>query len=355
MVLFRVPTRIGRFHNAYYMSHQSRATVVFISFAIFFVISLLWFAYFIFMLGPLVPNADPLTQTERIHIASGDSFDEISQRLVDEGILRSAKFFKLYGFFSGRAHKLKPGLYDLNPGLSAEEIMDVLVRGPGRETVILITEGDTLAQIEKKLLDAAVLTDVGSLTKYPVSELYDEYPFLKGATSLEGFLFPDTYRFFYGSDPDVVVTVLLDTFVEKLSPLIADIKEYERRNIVIQRQEFTIREVVTIASLIEKEIPDSNERRLVSGIMHKRLQIGMPLQIDASVEYAKTHGSRYDTYQFYGLPPGPITNPGIDAIEAALNPRASSYLFYLSDPESGKTIFAKDFEEHKANQEKYLW
>lgn len=307
------------------------------------------------MLGPVTPGADPLTSTERIHIASGDSFDEISTRLSEEGVLRSAKFFKLYGFFSGKAHRLKPGLYDLNPGLSGTEIMDLLVRGPGRETAILITEGDTLSQIEKKLIDAAVLVKPGSLTKYPISELVEEYPFLQGASSLEGFLFPDTYRFFYGSEAEVVVGAMLENFVEKLSPLIADIQEYERRNIVIQRQEFTIREVVIIASLIEKEVPDANERRLVSGIMHKRLQIGMPLQIDASVDYALSHGQRYDTYKFYGLPPGPIANPGVDAIEAALNPRASSYLFYLSDPETGETIFAKDFEEHKANQEKYLW
>jgi len=337
------------------MSHQSRTTVIFISSAIAFVVAILWLSYFIFMIGPVNPDLSGPEHTNHITIPSGKSLDQIASTLEKNGLIRSKKFFKLYSLFSGNAHMLKPGKYEFDPSFSTAQITQKLVRGPGQEVTVLIWEGFTVIQIEEMLLEAAVLTEAGSLRDYPVKNLLEKYPFLDGAPSLEGFLFPDTYRFFYASTPEQVITILLDNFVEKVSPLVADLSEYERRNIVIQRQEFTIAEVLTIASLIEKEVPDANERRLVSGIMHKRLQIGMPLQIDATVDYAKVHGLRFDTYEFYGLPPGAIANPGLDAIEAALNPRASSYLFYLSDPKTGQTIFANDFEEHKENQAEYLW
>jgi len=118
---------------------------------------------------------------------------------------------------------------------------------------------------------------------------------------------------------------------------------------VLRKGIFTIHEIANIAGMIEKEVPDSDERKMVADVIYKRLKINMPLQIDATVLYAKNNGDIYDTYKSYGLPPGPISNPGLDAIDAALNPKAGPYLYYLSDPETGDTIFARDFEEHKKN------
>ena len=110
-----------------------------------------------------------------------------------------------------------------------------------------------------------------------------------------------------------------------------------------------------IASMIEKEIPLSSERPLVAGVMYQRLRIDMPLQIDATTLYAKeVKNARYDTYQFYGLPPTPISNPGLDAIWAAAHPQESEFLYYLSDPRTKKTIFGKTIDEHNENRAKYL-
>lgn len=344
------------------------------------VIGVLWLAYFMFMLSPVASgieigsNGQTTSSTvvgiepgslKPFVIKRGDGFSKIAFSLEEYGLVRSAKFLKLYVLLSGKADKLKPGLYEISPAMTSGEIIKLLVAGPSAEVTVLIKEGETIDQIDAKLADFGVI-DRGGLKNLSLKEklieskvasstvnisLKDEYEFLLYADSLEGFLFPDTYRLFFDEDPIDVAMTLLDNFERKVSPMIPAERPIDWNTIpVLRRGIFTIEEILTMASMIEKEVPDSDERRIVADVIYKRLKADMPLQIDATVDYAKANGEEFNTYEFYGLPAGPIANPGLDAIEAALNPKVGPYWYYLSDPATGETIFSKTFEEHKKKQ-----
>lgn len=306
------------------------------------VVILLWIPYYIYMLGPAVSVVPTLGAAEpvRFSVAKGSGLRAISTDLEGGQLIKSAQFFRLYSFLSGRAHQLKPGIYEISPASSTPEIAKQLVAGPTNEVEIRILEGATVREIDAQLAKAGVIA-AGELMAQTVGSSSAEYPFLAKAKTFEGFLFPDTYRFYYDSNPALVLRAMLDNFGEKAAQIIID-----------SRKSFN--DVLTIASMLEKEVPDHDDRKVVAGIMYKRLSIDMPLQIDATLPYAELNGELYDTYKRYGLPPGPIGNPGLDAIAAALAPKTSNYFYYLSDPETGKTIFSKTFEEHKANKLKYL-
>lgn len=319
---------------------------------ILFVLGLLWAVYFYYTLSPVLEVA---STAEAVLIQKGDGLKEIADKFEASGYIRSASAFKFYSLLSGSGHKLKPGLYNISAASSTAEIVRLLVSGPSKEIQVLITEGESLAVIDARLANLGIIKP-GDFLNMKMGDLREKYPFLAGARSLEGYLFPDTYRFYFGSESQNAVKPFLDNFSAKVRPLIDDGDSADYDSIPITRRGiFSINEIVTVASLIEKEVPDSAERRLVSDVIYRRLKIGMALQIDASVAYAKAVGDpRYDTYQFPGFPAGPIASPGLDAITAALNPKSNQYLYYLSDPKTNKTIFSKTFDEHKANKIQYL-
>ncbi|MEK7192391.1 MAG: endolytic transglycosylase MltG [Patescibacteria group bacterium] len=261
-------------------------------------------------------------------ISAGDGFKEIVENLYNQGLIRFPTAFKIYSVLNGAAHQLKPGKYKISSSMNNSEIIRILVAGPEKDVAVFIKEGDTLRAVDKKLTVAGILP-AGSLVKY------------KGRY-LEGLLFPDTYRFFPNSPLDAVIEKFISNFYQKNKTIIGNSNE-------------DFYKVLIIASMIEKEVPFNEDRQVVSGIIRKRLAIGMPLQIDATQLYAKeVRNSRYDTYEYYGLPPTPISNPGFDAIWAAANPQKSEFLYYLSDPTTKKTIFSKTLEEHSENRWKYL-
>jgi UPF0755 protein len=208
---------------------------------------------------------------------------------------------------------------------------------PAPKATVTILEGSTVSDINNILVDNEILS----------GDLLDR--------SLEGYLFPDTYEFFLGSSLSVVEDKFRQNFDKRIANLISwDVSDEE------------LAEIVTIASLIEKEVPGSEDRRIVAGIIRKRIASGVPLQIDASICYVKSApclpiteedkniDSLYNTYRYQGIPPGPIANPGSDAIRASINPKDSAYWYYLSDPATGDTIFAKTLDEHNINVVKYL-
>jgi UPF0755 protein len=340
----------------------SRSFRIWIACAMLFIVGLLWLAYFYFTLAPVAMEFDlPGTATSTpavgitpVVIEQGSGLKEITTMLFDQHLVRSASAMRLYAILSGNAHQLKPGFYTFSPSSSTQEITQALVAGPVKEITILFPEGQTAREVDAELAKYGVIHK-GALLKLNVADFYDQYPFLRGARNFEGFLFPDTYRFYFNSDPAEVAKAFLDKYAARVGPQVSDGGVVDYDNIPIARRGiFNSLQITTIASLIEKEVPGSADRKLVADIIYRRLKMDMPLQIDASVEYAKEHGTKYDTYAQYGLPIGPIANPGLDAIDAALNPRSSSYLYYLSDPKTKKTIFSKTFEEHKANIAKYL-
>lgn len=293
-------------------------------------------------------------------IDRGDSLTDISQRLKETGLIRSTGFFKLYTFIIGAAHRFQPGVYQLEKNGSLTKIVRALIIGP-QPVDVIISEGASLQDIDFKLSEAGIIRR-GDLVKFSLSpemnELKKGFWFTRDKKMIEGFLFPDTYRFMPGADPSIIMKTFLDNFSGKAIPLLSKAKDWY--NIVI------------LASLLEREVPLNNDRMLVAGIVRKRLALGMPLQIDATIFYIKCEeghlscknrqltksdfniDSDYNTYTRKGLPPAPISNPGVEAIKAALNPKKSSYLFYLSDSKTQRTIYSRTFEEHDENRSKYL-
>ncbi|MDP1719251.1 MAG: endolytic transglycosylase MltG [bacterium] len=250
-------------------------------------------------------------------VEKGDGPRDIAAHLESAGLIRLRAAFVVYSFLSGAADQLKAGSYKLSPGLNVFKMVAALEEGPAEDVAIRVKEGETLADVEASLVKAGILKPK-ALSKFP-------------GKSLEGFLFPDTYRFFPNSVAEAVVKKFFDNFYQQAAPVLKD-------------SQHDFYDTLIIASILEKEVPFHDDRKLVAGLLYKRLKIGMALQVDAAPE----------TYDHPGLPKKPIGNPGLDAIRAAANPLASEYLYYLSDPVTKKTIFSKTFDEHVANKFKYL-
>lgn len=293
----------------------------------------------IFVFAGLRPvAADKLPQS--FVIQPGERSGAIAARLESAGLVRSKLSFMFFAAMSGRVRELKPGAYAFSPSQSSPAILRALVLGTNREVEVTIPEGATAREID------GIMAEAGVTPRGRIAEIAE-------ARKLEGRLFPDTYRFFVPSEPEDVIARLTLTHEQKALPILLAEPPRAYENLIL-------------ASLIEKEVPDSEERRIVSGILRKRLEVGMALQVDASICYVKegpchpvtaddlTLDSLYNTYKYKGLPPGPISNPGTDALRAATSPTASPYWFYLSDPKTKKTAFAKTLDEHRQNRVKYL-
>lgn len=326
---------------------------------------ILFVAIFNYQLKPLAVSADFKSQKVEFIVQKGDGFKEIAEKLETQKLIKSSKSFKLYLLLHGWANKLKPGVYQIPYELPAGEIAKMLLRGVIDEKTITIPEGYTLSMIEEKLKNEDVLAQDESLLKLKVSDFQNDYFFLKDApsnASLEGFLFPDTYRFKINSPAKIIAKRMLDNLERGLTDGIHQ---------QIEQSRFNLYQLITLASLIEGEIPHAEDRPMVAGILIKRFDNQMPLQVDATVVYIKCEilktancrnlslddlkiPSPHNTYQNLGLPKGPINNPGLNAIEAVLNPLESAYWYYLSDPKTGNTIFSKTLKEHDAAKARYL-
>jgi UPF0755 protein len=310
-------------------------------------------AYFFWGLGPEAQdNGEALFK-----VSKGDGLKEISARLSQERLIKSISVFKLYSLISGSAQKFQPGVHTLSTTMSVPQIVGQLTAFGQNEVTVTIPEGSTLKEIDT-MLSASGVIEKGAVAGFFLERLEQDYEFLAGVNSLEGFLFPDTYRFEVNSGPEASIRRLLDNFEEKAWPLL--------------KVENNWYDFLILASYLEREVPDFNDRRVVAGILLKRLSIGMPLQVDATISYLKCGGeirgcdklivtkddltlpSPYNTYARLGWTPTPISNPGESAISAATRPEASPYLYYLSARETKETIFSRTLDEHNENRAKYL-
>ncbi|MCX8015765.1 MAG: endolytic transglycosylase MltG [Patescibacteria group bacterium] len=333
--------------------------------SIYLVGIILFIIIFNYQLKPLIVSADVKNQKVEFVVQKGEGFKEIAENLEAQQLIKSSKSFKLYLLLHGWANKLKPGIYQIPYELPASEVAKMLLTGVVDEKTITIPEGYTLSLIEEKLKNEGVLAQDESLLKLKISDFQNDYFFLKDAPanySLEGFLFPDTYRFKLNSPAKIIAKRMLDNLEKNLTDGIRQ---------QIEQSRFNVYQIIALASLIEGEIPHAEDRPIVAGILIKRLDNQIPLQIDATIVYIKCEilktencrklslddlkiPSPYNTYQNLGLPKGPINNPGLNAIEAVLNPLESAYWYYLSDPKTGNTIFSKTLKEHNAAKAKYL-
>jgi UPF0755 protein len=318
--------------------------------AAIFVIALLCGSFFC-ALSPVSGQKNAASAV--FEIRSGEGFREVGDDLVRAGFARSAFAFDVFLLFSGRATQLKPGEYQLDQAMSVPAIANELVNSAESETTVTIPEGSDIYDIDE-ILSAALIIHRGDLVNF------------HGDGNLEGRLFPDTYQFFTGTAVNDVVQKFLDNFNIKAKPLLgfddsqcAAIASCEKNLI--------------LASLAEKEVPDPEDQKIVAGIILKRLSANMYLNLDATVCYAKQEShpsssegcypltsldfkidSPYNTYSYKGLPLTPIDNPGSSVIIAALHPESSPYWYYLSDPKTKKTIFAKTLDEQNRNRQIYL-
>ncbi len=280
--------------------------------------------------------------------------EEVAKTLKSAGVFACQSCYLAYARFDSAARHPKPGIYQIKQDTNARALARMFAIGPARaEVEIKIIEGWSLKDEAEALKEYGVDPTV-FFNESKVDSLKSEYDFLKqlaDGTTLEGYLFPDTYRVWKDQLPQSLIRKQLEAFSRHATPLIKDANQQGR----------TLHDVVTLASIIEKEVAKPEDRKLVAGIFWNRLREKMPLQSDATVNYV-THASRarptlsdlataspYNTYQQKGLPPGPISNPGADAIEAALHPPRTAYRYFLTDAH-GKTYVAKTFEEHIRNR-----
>lgn len=333
----------------------------------FIIITVFWLSFY-FWQGIYWPK-DPVSQKESIFlIQKGQGAKEIAENLKRENLIRCALCFRIYVLFKGFATKLQTGRYLLSPSMTIPEIAEKFVLGKVVKEKITIIEGWNLKDIAVFFEERGICQEEEFL-EISKRDFSDQFEFLKDKPkelSLEGYLFPDTYYINTTFSTIVenvsltklenIVKKMLKNFDKKLTPELR--KE-------IQKQGKTIFEIITMASMLEKEVKSFEDKKLVSGILWKRLKNNMPLQVDATITYItgkKTTkipkedleiDSPYNTYKYRGLPLGPISNPGLESIMAAIYPKESEYWYYLSTPD-GKTIFSKTLQEHNLAKAKYL-
>ena len=282
------------------------------------VVAIIFFAsmYHVFVAAP---NAFPAPY--HLTVSSGETSSTISRQLVNDGVIRSRRTFQLLMVALGSDTHISEGQYDFTQPMSA---LGIAMRLSGKEfgitkTKVTFPEGYTNKDMSARL--ATVFPD------------FDTATFLKLTANEQGYLFPDTYRFFATPLPDQVVTALKNDYQQKVASLRTDMTSsgHTEANIII------------MASLVQQEAHGPIDSPVIAGILWKRLQNGMALQVDAAPA----------TYGHKGLPNAPIDNPGLIAIEAAIHPTDSPYLYYLHD-HSGTVHYASTYQQHQQNIKKYL-
>lgn len=315
------------------------------------VVATLFFHFFISVLLPHRGDGLPIS----VVIKQGQGLSSIAQTLENADVLNNKLYFKILAYLLGRDKSLRAGTYVVSDKSNIYTLIKTLSGNSHDDIVITIPEGFSLKEIEVRLEEE---TDINySLANFRISDFKEQYPFLLDAPNdknLEGYIFPDTYRLKRGFSGRDFIEKSLENFGLKVNAQIQNEARVQGK---------TLFEIVTMASLIEKEIPHKDERPVVSGLLWKRLNVGMALQVDATVVYIVNKNvlskddlrviSPYNTYLNRGLPPGPIANPSLDAIVAALRPIESPYWYYLSKP-TGETVFSRTLDEHNEARAKYL-
>ena len=298
-------------------------------------------------------------------IKEGEGIALIADNLRKENLIVGKTPFFFYLKIKGISGKIIPGKYNLNGRMTIPEIA---VRLTAKEEILkkdislTFPEGWNLEKIVQRVQksDLQNTADFPDLAKNPAyfKEKYS-YEFLSGLppkATLEGFLFPDTYFFAPDATAEEIIKKMLDNFDQKLSPEL-------KNEIALEKK--TLYEIITLASILEMEVKTQADREIVSGIFWSRIKIGQPLQSCATLAYVlgvnkKQYtyqdtqiASPYNTYLNRGLPPGPIGNPGLATLKAAIFPKDSNFNYFLSDPETGQTIFSRTFAEHTQNKAKY--
>jgi UPF0755 protein len=289
---------------------------------------------------------EPMT----VAVEQGDTLSSVADKLKEAGVISSSHLFKLQTRIHGGEKEIKAGEYRFVPGEDSEQILETLSSGESVSAfTIAVPEGLTLEQTARVVegdgdIPAEEFESAAGRTDYGYDFL--EHPAIR---TTEGFLFPKKYEFERGVDAAQVVDRLLRQYLLEKEGL--DFAEAQ------DRLKLTEYELVTVASLVEKESANPEERSLIASVIYNRIRLGMPLQVDATVQYAlgKTKedlklddldvDSPYNTYRNPGLPPGPIASPSRESIQAALEPSETDYLYYVLEANGEEHFFTDDYDE----------
>lgn len=292
---------------------------------------------------------------ETFEIKEGLGVVEIVDNLKKEGFVKDKWLSIAYLKFKKMDKKLRAGVYLLNKNLSPAGNLDLIASGKTAMKKITIIEGWTTRDIADYLDSRGIVKKDDFLAS--VKNENWAYGFLEGSESLEGYLFPDTYYISYKADSKEIIKKMLDNFDKKLDQKMRD---------DILKQGRSIKEIVILASIVEREVFQEKDRKIVAGIFLKRISEGKSLEADSTISYITGKNnpqpsysdtrtdSPYNTYLNKGFPPGPICNPSLSSLKAAVYPEGSSYLYYLNRQDTKETIFSKTYEEHLDNKKKYL-
>lgn len=299
-------------------------------------------------LQPVQPGQSELT---RFTIPKGQSITKIADRLADAGLIKQPLAFRVWVKIQGLSQSIQAGSFELSPGMTLPEVTQKLTEGTDDIWITMI-EGWRVEEVAQ-MLARQELAD------------FDETEFLDLAKPYEGQLFPDTYLIPRLSDAESILDLLLTTYEKRVTQGLAD--ELSQA----ETQGRSAEQILVMASILEREAQGLDDMRHVAGILYHRLELGMPLQADATLQYVKGYNSAQDdwwvpptaadkqlqspfnTYLNPGLPPRPIASPGLEAIEAALTPLDTNHLFYIHDRQ-GNIHYAVDIDGHNANVAKYL-
>ena len=319
----------------------------------FLIISgLLLFGAGFVMLNQLQPTGNS-SRVVIVDIAEGASLSDVAERLHRENLIKSDWAFVWMGRLEGLDRRIISGEYEFHGGMSPSIILEKIIKGEVLQHTVTIPEGFSMSQIAD-LLHEQRLTDRDAFLRYARDPAFIQTLSLSVGT-LEGYLFPDTYRFARHVKPERLIEAMVARFKQAVS------EEDRERAMELG---LSLHQVMTLASVIEKETARPAERSLISGVFHNRLQKDIPLQSDPTVIYAVHEfdgnlrkkdlsiDSPYNTYQVVGLPPGPIANPGRAAIHAALYPEATDYLYFVSRND-GSHEFSTTLAEHNQAVRKY--
>ena len=284
-----------------------------------------------------------------ITIEKGMSLNSVSNLLLENEIIVNQNIFKLKVITRGLASKIPTGRFSIDGKISDAILIDLIFNKGPIKLKLTIPEGSQSKNLFQDI-NALLNTDYDFNKYFNSTDILEQYKV--DASSLEGYLYPDTYYLYHDSSPEEIIDILLSEFWKKFDENLQD-----RAN----QLGFSVHEVVTLASIIEGEAMLDSERSTISSVYHNRLKINMKLQADPTIQYIipgppKTLSNRdlriksdYNTYQNYGLPPGPINNPGIASIKAALYPEDTNFLFFVAqgDGSHAFTTNEKDHEEAK--------
>ncbi len=321
-----------------------------------FLICYLSFNHFKTLLEPVQKRAD----YQIVKIKKGTSFKEIAQLLEEKGLIKSKEAFFVLAWYKDVIHQIKAGEYKLTPAMSSEEILETLVKGQVIQHLITIPEGFNIFQIADLFQKANLLKKDAFLKTVTDKDLLKQLN-IKNEFSAEGYLFPDSYFFSKDVDSKQVVKHLVTHFWR-----IWQENNFDKRT---KELGISVHDVVTLASIVELEAAVEDEKPIIASVFWNRLKKGMPLQADPTVKYGILVEKRikkrrltwrdlrkptpYNTYTSYGLPKGPICNPGLTSLKAVLYPKKTDYLYFVSKG-NRRHYFSRTLKEHNRAVRKYI-